>query len=176
MLAARALLALVVAWGAGVEMTRPSSFANTMLLAPPFRPPAEPGVAYTLGRYRTTIRGWPVTFSSNPGLPQRLSVFETGIRPAALACDLIVLAVLTVGAWRLLGPCRFRFDLADICSIILSITVTLSLHLVTWDRQLELSQIAVGLGVFSGLLTGLRLVRGFFHGSRLEIGPHVVLG
>jgi len=163
-LAARTFFALLVAWGAILEMTRPSTFTTHMPVTPGTASAVSPGVTYTSALVKTTVRGWPVEFYLKTNLAGGLSPFNGGIRLEALLCDFIVLGVLVVAAWNLPGTCHLRFDLADMFTVTAAIALMLSFHIVAWNRHLELSQLAIDIGIFSAVIAIVRGVRGLAAG------------
>jgi transcription elongation factor Elf1 len=119
------------------------------------------------------MRGWPLVFHST-NLPYKSSTLTPGVHPVALLCDLFVISVLMIAAWNLPGRLRLRFYLAEIFTITTAFALTLSFHLVAWDNrimtrncgfvawkdQFEMSQVAVGVGVFSLVIAIARAGRG----------------
>jgi hypothetical protein len=157
LLATRGLLAVLVAWGAIDEMTRP-------LFAPFHLPPgmiAElyPGTKYTWVTWKFEQRGWPFVFLIRTNLPERASGLGNEDYPLAVACDLAFVGMLVFAAWNMFRGWRQQVGLADILAVTASLAVMMAFQVQAWDRALDYSKIAVDAGVFSATLTAIRYLR-----------------
>ena len=157
MLAVRTFLALFVAWGSIVVMTR----AHVLPFHAAVREywPEMRNCKYSVATVTFTQRGWPVDFYVKTGLPEGRLPFHEGIRPPALLYDIVVLGVLVAAAWNLLGPWRRQFSLAGMFTVTTSVALTLSFHLVQWGRHVDLPRFAVDVGAFCAAFTIIRAAR-----------------
>jgi hypothetical protein len=157
LLAVRTLLALFVAWGSIVVVTR--SFVLPFPVAIKDYWPEMRNCRYTVATVKFTQRGWPAAFYVKTGLPTRRSPFHEGIRPAALLYDMVVSGIVVVAAWNLFGPFRRQFSLADMFAVTTSVAMTLSFHLIQWGRCFQLSEFAVDVGAFCVAFSAIRAAR-----------------
>jgi hypothetical protein len=154
----RALLAGAVAWGSGREAMRPSFDRMLVFIPPEKAPEVHRGVRYTVTHATIASRGWPLEFSCKTGMKDDSAPFPDQFLPVALTCDVVFVGVLMIASWLLLSWRRLRFGLADLLAATTALAVTMAFQIWAWDHDLDLSKIAIDVGVFSLAVAIIRFV------------------